>query len=67
MKKGCVTIVLNVPFTLVTPHISTTAILSNRRFSSSYKSDISARNKKNRYWANLGGLGRIFETVRTAW
>jgi hypothetical protein len=34
--------------------ISTIAILSNRRFSSSSKSDISARNiKKTQYWATL--------------
>jgi hypothetical protein len=37
-EKGCVTIVLNVPSTFVTPQISTIAILSNRRFSSSSKS-----------------------------
>jgi hypothetical protein len=34
-KKGCIKFFLNVPFTFVTPQISTIAILSHRRFSSS--------------------------------
>jgi hypothetical protein len=42
-----VTTFLNVPFTFVTPQISTIARFSNRRFYSSSKSDISARNQQN--------------------